>query len=97
MSISGICVYVCVLKSEAVNLEIQKLCFNCFGLEVNAEKTKYTVMSQGQGIGRNHNIKVDNKCFERVEEGTYLGTTLTNRNSIHEEVNPLKTKRICII
>jgi hypothetical protein len=56
------------------------------GLEVNAEKTKYVVMSRNQNAGHNHNIKIDNKSFERVEEFKYLGATLTNRNSIHEEM-----------
>jgi hypothetical protein len=27
------------------------------GLEVNAEKTKYMVMSRNQNVGQNHNIK----------------------------------------
>jgi hypothetical protein len=36
--------------------------------------------------GQNHNIKIDNKSFERMEEFKYLGTTLTTRNSIHEEI-----------
>ena len=31
------------------------------------------------------NMKIDNTAFERVEEFKYLGTTLTNRNSIQEE------------
>ena len=38
------------------------------GLEVNADKTKYRVMSQGQNAGRSHSMKVDNRCFEMVEE-----------------------------
>jgi sorting nexin-29 len=56
------------------------------GLEVNAEKTKYMVMSRNQNAGHNHNIKRDNKSFERVEEFKYLGATLTDRDSIHEEI-----------
>jgi len=32
------------------------------------------------------NIKTDNRSFERVEEFQYLGTTLTNQNSIQEEI-----------
>jgi hypothetical protein len=56
------------------------------GLEVNADKTKYIVMSRDQNAGRNHGIKIDNNSFERVEEFKYLGTTLTNQNSIQEEV-----------
>jgi hypothetical protein len=56
------------------------------GLEVNAEKTKYMVMSRDQNAGKSHNIKIDNKPFEREEDFKYFGTTLTNRNSIHEEI-----------
>jgi hypothetical protein len=44
------------------------------------------VMSRNQNAGHNHNINIDNKSFERVEEFKYLGATLTNRNSIHEEI-----------
>ena len=33
------------------------------GLEVNAEKTKYMVISQYQNAGQNHYIKTDNKFF----------------------------------
>jgi hypothetical protein len=59
---------------------------NKIGLEVNAEKTKYMVMSREQNAGQNHNIKRDNKSFERLEQFKYLGTALTNQNSIQEEV-----------
>ena len=31
-------------------------------------------------------MKIDNSCIERVEEFKYLGTTLTNKNSIQEEI-----------
>jgi hypothetical protein len=56
------------------------------GLEVNTDKIKYMVMSRDQNAGRNHSIKTDNSSFERVEEFRCLGTTLTNQNSIQEEV-----------
>jgi len=49
------------------------------GLEVNADKTKYTIMSRDQNAGRNHSMKIDNSSIERVEEFKYLGTTLTNK------------------
>jgi len=55
-------------------------------LEVSADKTKYMVMSRDQNAGRSHNIKTDNSSFERVEEFKYLGTTLTNQNSLQEEI-----------
>ena len=42
------------------------------GLEVNADKTKYIVMSRDQNAGRSHGMKTDNSCFERVEEFKYL-------------------------
>ena len=55
------------------------------GLEVNADKAKYLVMSQDQDAGRSHSIKIHNS-FERVEEFKYLGTTVTHQNSIQEEI-----------
>ena len=57
-----------------------------FGLEVIADKTKYVVMSGDQNAGRSHNIKFDISSFERVEQFSYLGTILTNLNSVQEEI-----------
>ena len=56
------------------------------GLEVNANKTKYMVMSRDRNAGRGHSVKIDNSCIERVEEFKYLGRTLTDQNSIQEEI-----------
>jgi hypothetical protein len=56
------------------------------GLEVKADKTKYMVMSRDQNAGQTQNIKADNTSCERVEHFKYLGTSLTNQNSIHEEL-----------
>jgi hypothetical protein len=52
------------------------------GLEVNADKTKYMVISRDQDGGRSHRIKIDNCSFENVEEFKYLGINLTNQNYI---------------
>ena len=56
------------------------------GLEVNADKTKYMVMSRDQNAVRSYNMKTDNRSFEMVEEFRYFRTTLTNENSIQEEI-----------
>ena len=56
------------------------------GLEVNADKTKYMVMSRDQNAGKIHSMENDSNSFERVEEFRYLGTILTNQNSIQEEI-----------
>ena len=56
------------------------------GLEVSADKTKHMVMSRDQNAGRIHSVRIDNSTFERVEVFKYLGTTLTNQNSIVEEI-----------
>ena len=55
------------------------------GLEANADETKYMVMSRDQNARRSHNM-TDNRSFEKVVEFKYLGTTLTNQNSIPEEI-----------
>jgi len=56
------------------------------GLDVNADKAKYMVMSRDQNARRTHSIKTDNSSFERVDEFKYLGTTLTNQNLIQGEI-----------
>jgi len=38
------------------------------GLEVTADRTKYTVMYRDQNKSRSHNIKTDNSSFERAEQ-----------------------------
>ena len=43
-------------------------------------------MSGDQNAWQSHNIKMDNSFFERVEQFTYLGKTLTNKNSIQDEI-----------
>ena len=47
------------------------------GLEVNAEKTKYMVMSGHQNARQNQNIRRGSKSFEKLEQFKFLGTTLT--------------------
>ena len=44
------------------------------------------VMSRDQNAGQIHSVRIDNSTFERVEEFKYLGTTLTNQNSIPGEI-----------
>jgi hypothetical protein len=56
------------------------------GLEVNTDKTKYMVMSRDQNAGQSHSMTTDNSYSERVEEFKYLGTSLTNQNSVQEEI-----------
>ena len=54
------------------------------------------VMSRDQNAGRNNKMKTDNNSFEMVEEFKYLGTTITNPNSIHEEIKSrLKSGNAC--
>jgi len=55
-------------------------------LDVNADKTKYMVMSRDQNAGRSHSIKTVNSSFERGEDFEYLETILTPQNSIQEEI-----------
>jgi hypothetical protein len=41
-------------------------------LEVNADKTKYTVLFHHQNAGQNHDIKVANRYFGNVAQFKYL-------------------------
>ena len=68
-------------KKEALVVAIKEM-----GLEGSANKTNYIVMSWDQNEGWSHNKKIDNSSFVRVEQFRCLGKTLTNQNSIQEEI-----------
>jgi hypothetical protein len=55
-------------------------------LEVNAEKTKYMLLSRHQNAGQNHDINIANRSFENATQLIYLGMTVTNQNLIQEEI-----------
>ena len=66
------------------------------GLEVSADRTKYMVMSRDQKAGRIHSVRIDNSTFKRVEGFKYFGISLTNQNSIAEEIKSrLSTGNTC--
>jgi hypothetical protein len=54
------------------------------GLEVNADNTKYMVMSRERNAGRDDSVKIDNGSIEKVEKFKYLGTMLTDQNYIQK-------------
>jgi hypothetical protein len=49
-------------------------------------KHKYMVMSLGRTAGQSRSIKTDTRSFEWMEQLKYLGTSLRNQHSIHEEI-----------
>jgi len=59
----------------------------------DADETKYMVMSRDRNAGRGDSVKIDNSS---IEEFKYLGTTLTDQNSIQEEIKSrLKLGNAC--
>jgi len=81
------------VKKNAVTLVVAS---EEIGVEVNADKIKYRVVSRDQDAGRSHNVMIDNSFFERVEEFKYLGKIFTNQNSIQEEIKSrLKSGNAC--
>jgi hypothetical protein len=56
------------------------------GLEINAEKAKYMIMSRHLNSGQNQNIRIAIESFEKVAKFKYLGTTLKNQNDIRDEI-----------
>jgi hypothetical protein len=66
------------------------------GLEMNAERTKYMIMSRYPNSGQNQNIRIANESFEKVAKFKYLGTTLTNQNDIRDEIKSrLNSVNVC--
>jgi hypothetical protein len=65
------------------------------GLEVNAENTKYVLISHYQTAGQ-LNIKIANRRFEDVAKFKYLGKTLTDQKCMHEEfTSRLNSESVC--
>ena len=56
------------------------------GLAVNTGKTKYMEIGRHQGIIVNAHIKIGSNSYEKVETFKFLGSLLTNQNSIQEEI-----------
>ena len=84
------------LHTVGENAEALVVATKEIGLEVNADKTKYMIMYRDQNAGRSHSMKTDNSSIERVEEFKYFETTLTNKNSIQEEIKSrLKVGNAC--
>jgi hypothetical protein len=72
----GSCVYIIKKNADALVVASKET-----GLERSVEKTKYIIMSRDLNAGKNNS-----KYLERVQHLEYLETTLTNENSIHEEI-----------
>jgi len=83
---------ICSVRKDTEDL----VAFKEIGLEVNAEKTKYMVMSKHQNARKNQNITRGNKSLEKLEQFKCLGTNLTIRNSFHEDMKSrLKSGNAC--
>jgi len=53
-------------------------------LEVNAEETKYMLISREQNAEQSHRTKIGSRSFESVAKYKYLRTTQTNQSCINE-------------
>lgn len=51
----------------------------------------------GNAYSINHNIKRGSKYFETVEHYKYFETTLTHKNSSHEEIKADRSQEIIVI
>jgi hypothetical protein len=67
------------------------------GLEINAEKTKYMIMSRHPNPSQNQNIRTANEYFENLAKFKYLGTTLTNKTAIRDEIKCRLNSGECLL
>jgi hypothetical protein len=60
-------------KTQTIIDAIKEVC-----VDVNAEKTKYVLLSRHQNAGQNRNKMILNRSIENVAQSKYLGTRVTN-------------------
>ena len=66
------------------------------GLAVNTRTTKYKEIGRNRGMIANEHIKVGSNSYEKMKIFKYLGSLLSNQNSIQEEIKcRLKEGNIC--
>jgi hypothetical protein len=70
---------------------------NFIKFKIEAEKFNFVVKSRNWHAERDHGMIVHNSSFERVEQFKYFGTTLTNQNSIQEEIKEQIEVRECLL
>ena len=56
------------------------------GLAVNTGKTKYMEIGRHRGMMANAHIKIGSNSYEKLKTFKYLGSFLTNQNSVQEEI-----------
>jgi hypothetical protein len=66
------------------------------GIEINVEKTKYTMVTYYQNAGQNRDMEIANRSFENVSQFKYLGKTVIYENLIHDKIKRgLKSGNAC--
>jgi hypothetical protein len=55
------------------------------GLEVNAKRIKYMLLSHNHNAWKNSDVKITNRYFENLAQFMYMGMIVTNQNLIQEE------------
>ena len=60
--------------------------FNNNSSNRNTRKNKYMEIGRHRGMIANAHIKIGSNSYEKVKTFKYLGSLLTNQNSIQEEI-----------
>ena len=63
-------------------------------LHNKAGKTKYMEIGRHRGMIANEHIRIGSNSYEKVKTLKYLGSLVTNQNSIYEEI---KSKHYCLL
>jgi hypothetical protein len=66
------------------------------GLNVNAEKTKYMLISSSKNnLTTKQDLNIDGQNFESVSRFIYLGSMLNDSNVVSEEIKRIQNANKC--
>jgi hypothetical protein len=71
---------------DTINKNTDTLIEASMEVDLEVEKTKYTLLSHHQSVHQYWDTKIANRTFENVAQCIYFGTTVTNQNLIQEEI-----------
>ena len=80
------CLHVPSILGKSFPFPFPYFVLHIYCLALNKGETKYTEIRPHRGMIANEHVRIGSNSYEKVKIFKYLGSLVTNQNSIHEEI-----------